>query len=73
MMKIYCFKPNTGYSGGCYIVAANSPEEALGTIHCDKNCFLANYTDLEHCEEIKHLAPILLTKPTVILDTMYIE
>ncbi len=71
-MKVYCFKPNSTYSGGCFIVAANSPEEALGAIH-SSNCCLANYTDLNHCEEIKQLAPILIIKPTVILDTMYVE
>ena len=32
-MKVYCFKPNGGYQGGCIIVAANSPFEALGVIH----------------------------------------
>lgn len=72
-MKIYSFTPNISYSGGCIIVAANSPEEALGTIHFNKDCYLANFTDIEHCNEVKNLAPVMLTKPTVILDTLYVE
>ena len=72
-MKIYCFTPSSSYSGGCFIVAANSPEEALGAIHVNKDCFLANYTDIKHCKEITELAPININEPKVILDTMYVE
>ena len=72
-MKIYCFTPTLAYSGGCFIVAANSPEEALGTIHGDKECFLANYTDLEHCKEISELAPVNIDRPKVILNALYVE
>ena len=71
-MKIYCFEPNSSYSGGCFIVAANSPEEALGVIH-SSNCYLANYTDLKNCKEINELAPVNVDKPKLILDTMYVE
>ena len=72
-MKIYCFTPNSGYSGGCFIVAANSPEEALGVIHIDKACYLADYTDIEHCKEIKELTSVNVDKPKVIINTMYVE
>ena len=72
-MKVYCFEPSTSYSGGCYIVVANSPEEALGAIHCNKDCFLANYTDINHCKELTELAPVDINEPKVILDTMYVE
>ena len=44
-MKVYCFKPNGGYQGGCIIVAANSPLEALGAIHANSHVD-SEYTDL---------------------------
>ena len=71
-MKIYCFTPNSSYSGGCFIVAANSPEEALGVIYAS-DCYFANYTDLNNCKEVTELMPINVGKPKVILDTMYVE
>jgi len=71
-MKVYCFEPNSSYSGGCFIVVANSPEEALGVIHSSEH-FLANYTDLNHCKEIDELTPVNVNKPKLILDRIYIE
>ena len=71
-MKVYCFEPNCGYSGGCIIVAANSPEEALRVIH-SSDCYLANYTDIENCKEINELSVINVESPKVILDTLYVE
>ena len=70
-MKVYCFKPNSAYSGGCFIVAANSPEEALGAIHANSH-FDSEYSDLEHCTEITSLSANV-KEPTVIVSAFYIE
>ena len=70
-MKVYCFKPNGGYQGGCVIVAANSPLEAFGLI-CNKSKFNAEYTDIEHCVEVISLETNV-EEPTIIIDAFYIE
>lgn len=71
-MKIFCFKPNVSYSGGCIIVAANSPQEALSTIMTDESCFLACYANINNCSELTELSTNL-KEPKVIIDTFYIE
>ena len=70
-MKVYCFKPNGGYQGGCIIVAANSPLEALGAIHANSH-FDSEYSDLEHCTELISLSANV-KEPTVIVSAFYIE
>lgn len=70
-MKVYCFKPNGGYQGGCIIVAANSPLEALGAIHANSD-FDSEYTDTEHCTEVNSLTTNV-EEPTVIISAFYIE
>jgi len=70
-MKVYCFKPNGGYQGGCILVAANSPLEALGTIHVNSH-FDSEYADLEHCVEVTSLTANV-EKPEVIISAFYIE
>lgn len=71
-MKTYCFTPNTSYSGGCIIVAANSPQEAFGVISEHDDCY-SLYTDIKHCKELENLVPTNITKPKVIINTLYIE
>lgn len=70
-MKVYCFKPNGGYQGGCVVVAANSPLEALGAIHANSH-FDSEFTDLEHCVEVTSLTANV-EKPEVIISAFYIE
>ena len=70
-MKVYCFKPNGGYQGGCIIVAANSPLEALGVIHTHSRLD-SDYTDIEHCTEVTSLTTTV-EEPQIIIDAFYIE
>lgn len=71
-MKVYGFRPNSGgYCGGCIIVAANSPLEALGAI-CDEKCSHFDFADLEHCVELTSLTANV-EEPTVIVSAFYVE
>lgn len=70
-MKVYCFKPNGDYQGGCIIVAANSPLEALGAIHANSR-FDSKFTDLKHCTEVISLSTNV-KEPTVIISAFYVE
>lgn len=71
-MKVYCFTNKNEYGGGCAIVIANSPVEALGVLANVK--FNLEQTDLSHCEELTLLIPNeSITNPTLITEHFYTE
>ena len=69
-MKVYCFKPSSSYQGGCIIVAANSPLEALGVIYTDSPSE-AEYTDIKHCVEVTSLTTNL-EKPEIVINAFFV-
>ena len=72
-MKLFIFKPNSSYSGGAILVAANSSTEAYGLIALNSSCY-AEATDLKCCTEVS--SEILITnlkEPTIIINEFYIE
>ena len=72
-MKVYCFEPTDGYSGGCCIIIANSPMEAYGVL-ISANTYYADHTDVKHCTEISSLIPQEdIKEPKLILERFYIE
>lgn len=72
-MKVYCFTNKNGYAGGCAIVIANSPIEALGVL-ANANTYYLEQTDLSHCEELDLLIPDeSVTNPILISEHFYTE
>ena len=72
-MKVYCFTNKNEHGGGCAIVIANSPVEALGVL-ANVNTFNLEQTDLSHCEELTLLIPNeSITNPTLITEHFYTE
>lgn len=72
-MKVYCFTNNNAYAGGCAIVIANSPMEALGVL-ANANTFNLERTDLSHCEELNLLIPDeSVNNPILVAEHFYTE
>ena len=72
-MKVYCFTNKNGYGGGCAIVIANSPIEALGVL-ANANTYNLEQTDLSHCEELDLLIPDeCVTNPILVTEHFYTE
>lgn len=70
-MKVYCFTNKNEYGGGCAIVIANSPVEALGVL-ANVNTYILEHTDLSHCEELTLLIPNeSITNPTFVTERFY--
>lgn len=72
-MKVYCFTNNNDYGGGCAIVIANSPIEALGVL-ANAGAYNLEQTDLSHCEELNLLIPDeSVTNPILVTEHFYTE
>lgn len=69
-MKVFSLYPNTSYSGGVILIAANTVEEAREIARSDE--YMDYYGDMEHIEEVKELSTNVDT-PKVILAAWYIE
>ena len=72
-MKVYCFTNKHGYAGGCAIVIANSPIEALGVL-ANADMYNLEQTDLSHCEELNLLIPDeSVNNPILVAEHFYTE
>lgn len=72
-MKVYCFTNKNGFAGGCAIVIANSPIEALGVL-ANASTYNLEQTDLEHYEELNLLIPDeSVNNPILVAEHFYTE
>lgn len=71
-MKVYINKRTGGYCGGLIVVAANSPEEAHGTMCRDLVEYCRDYYEFQNWEELQGVS-YAGDKPKLLAEGGYAE